>query len=100
MPSFGRFLKSKYITYHQNKYGNPEDEKLKNIFPLWKGDRPTEDDLISQLKNPIQLELYLNNLEIRSIRFEINNKIYFQNSFLHADFYTGVEKMFGEIHFD
>jgi hypothetical protein len=100
MPSIERFLKSKHITLSSSRQGKPQEDKSKNIFTLWKGNSPTSEDLINQLRSPIQLELYLNNIEIRNTIFEISDTIAFGDSYLHADFMTGVERKFGEIDFN
>lgn len=100
MPSVERFFKSKHITLTSSKKGKPQEDKVKNIFTLWKGNSPTSEDLINQLRSPIQLELYLNNIEVRNTIFELSDRIALGDSYLHADFMTGVERKFGGIDFD
>ena len=80
LSAFGRFFKSREIT--MEALGT--DRKV-SAHQLWRGDKPTDDDLIEQFSNPVQLIRYSDYLKNRESYYPIWTDIAFVTNHLEIE---------------
>lgn len=66
MSSFSRFFSSASINKHIYLGKEKESHISKEVFAMWKGEKPTGEELIEHLKNPFQLSVINPYLTVRS----------------------------------
>lgn len=95
--SIGRFFSSRNITLSSKSRDSEKRSQIKAIHALWEGDFPVVDDFLSQLENPIQLEVYLNNIDSVGAWHLADEAVAFTATTLGADLHVGIEKRFGAV---
>ncbi|PSU98023.1 hypothetical protein C0W80_15830 [Photobacterium leiognathi subsp. mandapamensis] len=93
--SFGKFLLSGTVSYNEYESVSSKKSVQKFVHHLWSGNYPSSDDLIRHLENPIQLEVYENNIEEVHSLLPSSQDTYFVVSDLKADMNEGFNIKFG-----
>lgn len=72
--SFSKFFSDKFV--NRVAYGNNNVEKIPK-YQLWAGDKPTANEFIDYLKNPIQIKMLLDSIKSRLQSHSVDNDTMF-----------------------